>query len=111
MPRDTTNRVQPDGYVLPPVYRTEPSIPESYKSPWYGKTVEDCTRWLEAAPDDVASDNRHFAVMNEFFKEDDTIVSCRIKEDDGGWKAYYFPTETEDIAMLLHTTNGDQFKE
>jgi hypothetical protein len=111
MPRDPPNRRQPDGSVLPPVYGTEPPIPESYKSPWYGKTVEDCARWLQDAPNDVASDKEHFAAMNEFSKEDDTVLLCRIKTNGGGLKVDYFPVTTAHIAMYLHTNNGDRFEE
>lgn len=46
MPLDPPNRTQPDGSISPPAYGTESLMPESYKSPWYGTTVEDCARWL-----------------------------------------------------------------
>ncbi|KAH8701248.1 hypothetical protein GQ44DRAFT_632234 [Phaeosphaeriaceae sp. PMI808] len=102
MPRDSPNGV---------VYGTELPIPESYKSPWYGKTVEDCARWLQAAPNDVASDKRHFAAMNEFSKDDSTVLLCSIKTGDGKFKVDYFPVATKYIAVYLHTRNGDQFEE
>jgi hypothetical protein len=111
MPRDPPNRRQPDGSVLPPAYGTEPPISDSYKSPWYGKSVEDCAKWLQAAPDDVASDKRHFAAMNKYSKEDDTVLLCRIRNDDGALKVDYFPLTTAWIAMYLHTNNGDTFEE
>jgi len=112
MPRDPPNRIQPDGSVLPPAHGTVPPIPESYVSPWYGKTVEDCAKWLQAAPDEVVSDKRHFAAMSEFSRDDDTVLLCRVKRVDGGeWKVDYFPVWTVHIAMYLHTSNGDMFEE
>ena len=45
--------------------------------------------------------------MNEFSKEDDTVLVCRIKsEDNGGIKVEYFPQSTDEISMAMHT-NGD----
>jgi hypothetical protein len=111
MPRDPPNRLQHDGSILPPAHGTVPPIRESYKSPWYGKTVEDCAKWLQAAPDDIASDKRHFAAMNEFSKEDDTVLLCRINTTNGGFKVDYYPVETKYVAMSLHTRNGSSFEE
>jgi hypothetical protein len=75
------------------------------------KTVQDCAKWLQAAPNDVASDKRHFAAMNEHSKEDNTVLLCRIKKDDGAFKVDYFPLPTAHVAMYLHTNNGDRFEE
>ncbi|EAT90085.1 hypothetical protein SNOG_01873 [Parastagonospora nodorum SN15] len=113
MPRDPPNRRQPDGSVLPAAHGTVPPISKSYVSPWYGKTVEDCARWLQAAPDDVASDKQHFAAMNEYSREDDTVLLCRVKKTDGeaGWKVDYYPVWTVHVAMALHTRNGTSFEE
>jgi hypothetical protein len=111
MPRHPPNRRQPDGSVLPPVYGTEPPILESYKSPWYGKSVEECAKWLQAAPDDIASDKRHFAAKNQYSMEDNTVLLCRIEENDGAFKVDYFPLTTAHVAMYLHTSNGDMFEE
>lgn len=91
MPRHPPNRRQPDGSVLSPAYGTEPPIPKPCKCPWYGKTVEDRAKWLQAAPDDVASDKRQFAAMNEFSKEDDTVLLCRRIPIDGDPKWIIFP--------------------
>jgi hypothetical protein len=111
MPRDPPNRRQPDGSVLPPVYGTEPPISESYQSPWYGKSVEDCAKWLQAAPNHVASDKTHFAAMNKYSNEDNTVLLCRIKRNDGPLKVDYFPLTTAYSAMYLHTNSGDRFEE
>jgi hypothetical protein len=111
MPRNPPKSMQPNGSVLPPANGTEPPIPESYESPWLGKTVEECARWLQAAPDDIASNKKHFAAMNEFSKEDDTVLLCRINTDNGGFKVDYFPITTEHVAMYLHTSSGSRFEE
>lgn len=111
MPKDPPDRLQPDGSVLPPVQVTKPPVSNSYISPWSGKTVEDCAKWLQGAPEDVASDKRHFAALNEFSKEDNTVLLCRIKDDGGNVKLDYFPLNTKWIACYLYTNSGDRFEE
>jgi hypothetical protein len=113
MPRHPPNRLQPDGSILPPAHGTVPPIPKTYMSPWYGKTVEECAKWLQAAPNDVAPEKTHFAAMNNFSKEDDTVLLCRVKPTHGGLlkTVDYFPVTTKHIAMYLHTTSGSRFEE
>jgi hypothetical protein len=83
----------------------EQSLPiqESYQSPWYEKTVKDRTNWLQAGPEDITSDRKHFAAMDEFFKEDDTVLLCRIKTDGDRFKVDYYPNITTYIAIFLYT--------
>jgi hypothetical protein len=66
---------------------------------------------LQAAPNDAVSDKTHFAAMNEYSKEDNTVLLCRINKDDGTLKVDYFPLTTAHIAMYLHTNSGDRFEE
>ncbi|KAH8690414.1 hypothetical protein GQ44DRAFT_780427 [Phaeosphaeriaceae sp. PMI808] len=89
---------------------TEPRIPSSFRSPWIGKTVEDCAKWLQGAPEDTPVNKEYFTVMNEYSKEDNTVLVCRISEEDG-FKVEYFPQSTDEVSMQMHTNDGPKFDE
>ena len=54
--------------------------------------------------------------MDEYSKEDDTVLACRIGssregEDGGNLKVEYFPQLTDKIAMEMATNEGLKFDE
>jgi hypothetical protein len=89
-------------------YGTEPTLPSTYRSPWINKTVEDCARWLQSVPKDSPLNQEYFTVLNEYSKEDDTVLVCRINQENG-WKVEYFPQSTDEVAMQMHTNDGTRF--
>jgi hypothetical protein len=78
---------------------TKPPVEGSFTSPWLGKTVEECAKWLQDAPYDVAGQREYFAAMDRFSKEDDTVLACRVWKDGGVVKVAYYPLPTKYIAM------------
>lgn len=50
--------------------------------------------------------------MNEFSKEDDTVLVCRVKNGNGvNIELEYFPQPTEKIVMEMATNGGLKFDE
>lgn len=48
-----------------------------------------------------------FVVMNEFSKEDDTMLVCRVvKKDDGQLRVDYFPQAVDEVQMQMWTNEG-----
>ncbi|KAF1843216.1 uncharacterized protein K460DRAFT_341102 [Cucurbitaria berberidis CBS 394.84] len=95
----------------PPPEATKPPLADSYKSPWVGKTIEECAKWLQAAPEDTAVLKDYFTAVNEFSKEDDTVLTCRVRVEDGDLKVDYYPLPTKEIAMMMLTNRGSYFDE
>lgn len=91
---------------------TEAPIPEGFSSPWTGKSSEECALWLQQAPANVAVHQDYFTVMNEFSKEDDTVLVCRVKSKNGNKiDLEYFPQPTDKIVMEMATNGGLKFDE
>jgi len=92
---------------------SEPPISSDYHSPFIGKTLEECAKWLQGAPDDVALHKTYFTALDEHSKEDDTVMMCRIVESkgEGEVKLEYFPLETDTIQMYIATSDGLKFDE
>ncbi|PVI00754.1 hypothetical protein DM02DRAFT_614113 [Periconia macrospinosa] len=99
------------GERQPPPEATKPPLPDSFKSPWNGKTVEDCAKWLQNMPNDSVVQREYFTVMNQFSKEDDTILTCRIRHDNGQVKVDYYPLPTAEISMYMITNRDSRFDE
>ncbi|KAI1244684.1 hypothetical protein MGN70_014561 [Eutypa lata] len=57
---------------------TKAPIPANFSSPFVGKTLEDCAKWLQEAPDDVALNREYFTAVDNSSREDDTIQICRV---------------------------------
>lgn len=92
---------------------TSPPIDKKFKSPWAGKDLEEAAEWLLNKPDDVAVDEDHFNALDEFSKEDDTVLICRYVEDkeSGKYKLEYFPEPTDTSLMTRTTAMGLKFDE
>jgi hypothetical protein len=94
---------------------TEPPLSEDWSSPWLGMTVEDCAKWLQEMPTYEGEGyylptrvrREHFVVMNEFSKEDDMMLVCRVvKKHDGELRVDYFPQAVNEVQMQMWTNEG-----
>lgn len=99
------------GERQPPPEATKPLLDDSFKSPWVGKTVEDCAKWLQNAPNDSGVQREYFTAMNQFSKEDDTVLTCRIRNENGGVKVDFYPLPTANISMYMLTNRDTKFDE
>lgn len=61
---------------------------------------------------------KYFTAMDDYTKEDDTILACRIVQGGGGegggegkLKVEYFPQSIDAIAMEMVTNEGLKFDE
>ncbi|KAF2826407.1 hypothetical protein CC86DRAFT_370417 [Ophiobolus disseminans] len=95
----------------PPPPATQPPLPKDYTSPWVGKTVEECATWLQKAPIEDAVDTDNFLVMNEFSKDEDIILACRIVKGEDGMKVEYYPHPTGEVSMQMYTNDGRKWDE
>ncbi|KAF2123556.1 hypothetical protein P153DRAFT_371613 [Dothidotthia symphoricarpi CBS 119687] len=44
----------------------------------------------------------YFTALNEFSKEEDTVLVCRVqKEDDGDFRVDYFLHSTDEVQMQM----------
>lgn len=97
---------------------TEPPLPDNWSSPWIGKTIEECAKWLQEMPTydgeqyylDTSVRREYFVAMDEFSMEDDTMLVCRVtKKEDGGVKVDYFPQAVDEVQMQMWTNEGSMF--
>ena len=47
--------------------------------------------------------------MDQFSKEDDTVLTCRIRNENGEAKVSYYPLATADIEMYMISGCGSKF--
>ncbi|KAF2443356.1 hypothetical protein P171DRAFT_414795 [Karstenula rhodostoma CBS 690.94] len=99
------------GERQPPPEATKPPLENSFKSPWIGKTVEDCAVWLQNAPDNSGVEREYFTAMNRFSREDDTVLTCRVRSGSSRVEVGYYPLATADISMYMITNRGSRFDE
>ncbi|EON68582.1 hypothetical protein W97_07840 [Coniosporium apollinis CBS 100218] len=92
---------------------TRAPISTDFKFPFIGKTLEDCAKWLQRAPDEVELNREYFTALGEHSKEDDTVMLCRIVDSDdaGNVTLQYFPVPTGDAVVEMQTTLGVKFDE
>ena len=113
--------VATDNYDDAPQNRDDNELPEgsqapispNFTSPFAGKTLEDCAKWLQQAPSEVAVNKKYFNAMDEHSQEDDTVLVCRIVDisPSGDVKLEYFPQPTDVIMMSMQTNHGLKFDE
>jgi hypothetical protein len=99
------------GERQPPPEATKPPLEASFKSPWTSKTVEDCAKWLQNAPSDSGVQREYFTAMDRFSREDDTVLACRIRNEDSEVKVDYYPLSTAVISMYMVTNRASKFDE
>lgn len=99
------------GERQPPPEATQPPLDDSFKSPWIGKTIEECAQWLQNAPSDSGVQREYFTAMDQFSKEDDTVLTCRVRNENGEVEVDYYPLATKEIAMHMLTNRGSKFDE
>lgn len=62
-------------------------------------------------PNDSGVQREYFTAMNQFSKEDDTVLTCRIRNDDGKVKVDYYPLSTAEVSMYMITNRDSKFDE
>ncbi|KAI0134970.1 hypothetical protein F4814DRAFT_399545 [Daldinia grandis] len=92
---------------------TKAPIDADFRSPFIGKTPEECALWLQNAPEDVALNHEYFLFMDQFSKEEDTIQICRAEQDvrTGELHVEYFPEPVGDSTVRIATSLGLKFDE
>ena len=60
---------------------TEAPVPESFSSPFVGKSVRDVATWLSKKPENTYLDGHFFAVLDKKAKQS-KVVLCRIGDDE-----------------------------
>ncbi|KAF2128259.1 hypothetical protein P153DRAFT_431952 [Dothidotthia symphoricarpi CBS 119687] len=90
---------------------TKPPLEDSFKSPWIGKTVEDCAKWLQNAPNNSAVLRDYFTAMDRYSKQDDTVLTCRVWVENDEVKVDYYPLPTAHIQMYMWTNRCTRFDE
>jgi hypothetical protein len=53
----------------------------------------------------------YFTAVNEFSKEDDTVLTCRVRMENGNLKVDYYPMPTKYISMYMLTNRDSYFEE
>ncbi|KAF2822870.1 hypothetical protein CC86DRAFT_372667 [Ophiobolus disseminans] len=99
---------------------TEPPLPDSWTSHWIGKTVEECAQWLQKQPTyegekyylDSSVRQGYFVAMDEWSKEDGTMLVCRVskKEDGEELNVDFFPQRVEEVQMQMWTNEGSMWE-
>lgn len=109
VPKNRNDNQLPEGTTAP--------IPQNFTSPFAGKTLNECAKWLQNAPSDVAIDKEYFTAIDEHSQEDDTVLVCRVLKQgkngdgDGDVELAYFPQPTDKIVMEMATNDGLKFDE
>jgi hypothetical protein len=62
-------------------------------------------------PKDSAVQMEYFTAMDQFSKEDDTVLTCRIRNEDGKVKVDYYPLSTAEVSMYMITNRESKFDE
>ncbi|KAL9618754.1 MAG: hypothetical protein Q9160_006548 [Pyrenula sp. 1 TL-2023] len=85
----------------------------SYTSPWAGKTLDECAHWLQDAGERVKLHRKFFAAMDQYSREDDTILICRIGSTGPSdpMTLQYYPVETEFVVAELISGGDARFDE
>jgi hypothetical protein len=72
-------------------------------SPCHGKTIEDCVKWLKAAPNNFLLIKQkslpRSSAINKFSVEDDTVLLRCVRMRGEGLEVYYFPIAAEQIEV------------
>jgi hypothetical protein len=105
----------PDEFDKPNEEGTSPPLPPDWTSPWVGKSVGECARWLQRMPTyegpqyyhHTSVDRDYFCAMDEFSMEDDTVLVCRVKKKkDAKLRVDYVPMATREVQMYMWTNQG-----
>jgi len=92
---------------------TKAPVSTDFKSPFIGKALEECAKWLQRAPEERELNREYFTALDEHSKEDDTVLLCRIVDSDGSGNVtlQYFPVPTGDTVVEMQTSHGLVFDE
>ncbi|OTB14553.1 hypothetical protein K445DRAFT_12807 [Daldinia sp. EC12] len=83
------------------------AVPDSYVSPFVGKTLEDCAAYLSGTPEDIVWETKFFCALDKYSKEDDTVTLVRILLDD---TLHAIPEKTSRVAGSLMTYLRDDYE-
>ncbi|KAL9110582.1 MAG: hypothetical protein Q9227_004940 [Pyrenula ochraceoflavens] len=111
-----------ESYDGAPRKRTDNEISEGtkapmsdFQSPFLDCSLEECAKWLQSAPDEISLQREYFTALDQFSKEDDTILLCRYvethTEGQSTRKLQYFPVPTSDAVMSMQNALGLKFDE
>lgn len=66
---------------------------------------------MQQAPSNAAINRDYFTAMNEYSRDDDIILLCRIirVDNSGDVELQYFPQATDTIVMQMATNGGVKF--
>ncbi|KAI8965111.1 hypothetical protein F5Y11DRAFT_313888 [Daldinia sp. FL1419] len=84
------------------------AVPDSYISPFLGKTLEDCAAYLSGTPEDITWETEYFCALDEHSKEDDTMMMIRILPNG---RLHAFPRETKMAVLSMMTFLVDDFEQ
>ena len=92
---------------------TIPPISKDFKSPWTGKKIDKLVQWLQAKPENIDLNARHFAVLDNGARDDPpTMVVCRVGDQFGdGDKVFMMLLNPEDAANHLRGADADVWVE
>ena len=62
-------------------------------------------------PDDSGVLKGYFTAMDRFSKEDNTVLTCRVRNEESEVKVDYYPLSTAEISMYMLTNRGSKFDE
>ncbi|KAI8965379.1 hypothetical protein F5Y11DRAFT_312941 [Daldinia sp. FL1419] len=88
---------------------TRPPIPDSFVSPFIGKSLEECAEFLRRTPDKKDWNREHFCVLGDDDVRDDTVTLVRGL-DNGRVHAYPETVELTGSSMFTMWT-GNSFEE
>ncbi|KAI1656459.1 hypothetical protein F4813DRAFT_364405 [Daldinia decipiens] len=88
---------------------TRPPLDDSFVSPFLGKTVEDCARYLRGTPDKKDWNREHFCVLCDDDLLEDTVTLVRGFEHGA---VHSFPCPVDEIwGKMMTMWNGRSFEE
>ena len=90
---------------------TSPSVPSSFKSPFAGKTLQECAVYMRDTPCDVAWQTEFFCTIDENDKEEDTVMLVRRFKNEDGTAVHAFPESIGSVTLFIANYIGDDWED
>lgn len=90
---------------------TPPSVPSSFKSPFAGKTLQECASYMRDTPGDVAWQTEFFCTLDDNDKNQDTIMLVRRSKNEDGTAVHAFPEPTGTVTQFIINYVGDDWED
>lgn len=87
---------------------TSPPIADSFESPFIGKSLEECAKYIQDTPDNKVWNHEYFCVLGDEDKADDTITLVRSFSNGA---VHSFPCPTDETGLNMYTALSDNFEE